>query len=49
MLPLKNYDDLRELTDDNFCPIKDSPQQNSRTIIVEIITNIFRSALVNFP
>lgn len=29
MLPLKNYDDLRELTDDNFCPIKDSPQQKN--------------------
>ena len=68
----KNYDDLRPLSDPDFCPSVDSPQhkdqrmpfsflvkalqiieqtegKNSRTLIIEIFTNVFRSALVNFP
>lgn len=69
---LKPYEKLRELNDDRWCPMEDSPQSHgqrmpfsllvralsliekqsgagSKTIIIEIITNVLRSAIVNFP
>ena len=68
---LKSYDALSQPTNEDFCPIKDSPQKKgqrmpfgfvvtaltlieqqsgkgSRDVIINIITNVFRSALANF-